>query len=81
MPIRHGDDGSVGTKKFPQPYTKQSIIAIFTAFAQAQKWLAIGMHCVECATARQKAMGEALFGYVVLSLVKSGIRGAPSSDP
>jgi hypothetical protein len=40
-----------------------------------------GMHCVECATARQKAMGEALFGYVVLSLVESGIRGAPSSDP
>jgi hypothetical protein len=62
VPIRHDDDGSVGTKNFPQPYTKQSVIAIFTAFSQPQKWLAIGMHSIQRATARQKAMGEALFG-------------------
>ena len=43
--------------------------------------LAFHMHLGVCGSARQKAMGEALFGIVLAELVQSGIRGAPSSDP
>jgi hypothetical protein len=47
----------------------------------SDKHLACGMQWEQCATAWQKAMGEALFGKVLAELRKSGIRRAPSSDP